>query len=239
VTRLLAALSFLTRVPVHLTFDAREVGRSALFFPLVGAAIGAVQWGLFYALSARLPALLTAVLVVAFSAWLTRAMHLDGLADLTDGLAGGSSRGQALEIMRDPRVGAFGAVALVLVLATKIAAIAALEAKAALVLAPALARWTSVPLSRLLPNAREGGGLGSALTDHVGALELVGATLVSAALAAALAPALGAVSWVAVIAVTAVVGAIARKRLGGVTGDVLGANVELSEACALVVAVAW
>jgi adenosylcobinamide-GDP ribazoletransferase len=237
-TRLLAALAFLTRVPVYLSFDARDVGRSALFFPLIGAAIGAVQWGLFHAFSGRLSILLTAVLIVSLSAWATRAMHLDGLADFADGLAGGSSRGAALEIMRDPRVGSFGAVALVLVLAVKIASIAELESPEALVLAPALARWASVPLGRFLPNAREGGGLGSALTDHVGTFELVGATALVVALVAGLAPWLGLLSWVAVALVSIVVGAIAMKRLGGVTGDVLGANVELSEACALVVAAA-
>jgi cobalamin 5'-phosphate synthase/cobalamin synthase len=244
--RFLAALAFLTRVPVYIVFDARDVGRSTLFFPLVGAGIGLFQWGLFLVLEGRLPALIAAVLVVSFSAWVTRGIHFDGLADFSDGLAGGGTKERALEIMRDPCVGAFGALALVLVVAVKIAAISALSVSVSvsvsvpmgLVLAPALARWASVPLSLALPNARRDGGLGSALTEHVGWVEVLGASVLALGLVFALAPRAGLSAVVAVAAVSVVVGAIARRRLGGVTGDVLGANVELSEAAALVAAVA-
>lgn len=240
-TRLVAAVAFLTRIPVRRAFQGEDVGRAALFFPLVGAGIGLVQLGVFRLLSTRLPPLLTAVLVVAVSAWLTRALHLDGLVDFADGLGGGTTRDDALTIMRDPRAGSFGVVAVVLLLATKIAAVGALGSSEALVLvlvlAPALARWASVPLSLACAYARQGGGLGSALTDHVGVVELFGATSISAVLVWGLAPKLGLVSWGAVVLATMVTGAIARSRLGGITGDVLGANVEISEAVALVAAV--
>lgn len=213
------------------------MGRAAFFFPVVGAGIGLLELGAFLLLAPRLPSLLTAVLIVAFSAWLTRGFHLDGLADFADGIGGGRDREDSLRIMRDPSVGAFGVTALVLVLAAKIAAVDALSTPEALVLAPALARFTIVPLCLYLPDARAGGGLASSITAHVGLVDVAIATIVSTALVLLLAPRKGAVSFVAVVLVSIIVGSLARKRLGGVTGDVLGANVELSETLVLAVSV--
>jgi adenosylcobinamide-GDP ribazoletransferase len=235
--RLLAALSFLTRWPIRRPFEAKDVGRGSLFFPLVGAGIGLSQLVLFVVLRDHLSAVLVGVLVIALSAWITRGLHLDGLADFADGLGGGRAREDVLRIMHDPRLGSFGATALFLVLAVKIAAVASLRSSDGIVLAPAVARWTSVPLAYFLPYAREGGGLGAALTDHVGLLELLGATVLVAALALVFAPKLVVVAAVAALAMTALNGLVARRRLGGITGDVLGANTELAESVALVVAV--
>ncbi|HEY7699590.1 MAG TPA: adenosylcobinamide-GDP ribazoletransferase [Vicinamibacteria bacterium] len=238
-TRLLAALAFLTRVPVspfHKSFDASEVGRAALVFPLIGAAIGLLQLGAFQLLRPHLPSLLTAVLVVALSAWVTRGLHLDGLADFADGLGGGATRDDALRVMRDPAVGAFGVIALVLVLAVKIAAVDALSSGNALVLASALSRWSAVPLGVLLPYAREGGGLGAAMTGGAGRFELFGSTALALSLSFFVPLTFALRSWVAVLLVSLLVGAMARRRLGGMTGDVLGANVELAETSVLVAA---
>ena len=235
-SRLLAALAFLTRVPIGKSFEGSEVGRAALFFPLIGAAIGVVQLGVFLLLKPHLPSLVVAVLVVALSAWVTRGLHLDGLADFADGLGGGSTREDALRIMRDPAVGAFGVIALVLVLGVKIAAVDALASAEALVLAAALARWTAVPAGFFLPYARESEGLGAAMTGGTGRFELLGSTVLAVAISLLFPLKLALVSWVAVLLVSLLVGAIARRRFGGMTGDVLGANVELAEASVLVAA---
>lgn len=235
-TRLLAALAFLTRVPVRRAFEASEVGRAALFFPLIGAAIGLVQLGAFRFLRSHIPSSIAAVLVVALSAWVTRGLHLDGLADFADGLGGGSTQEDALRIMRDPAVGAFGVVALVLVLALKIAAVDALPSGEALVLAAALSRWTTVPIGFFLPYAREGDGLGAAMSGGAGVFELLGATLLAVLLCLFFPLKLVLLSWGAVLLVSLAVGAMARTRLGGMTGDVLGANVELAEASVLMAA---
>ena len=181
-------------------------------------------------------ALALAVLVVALSAFLTRGLHLDGLADFADGLGGGKTREDALRIMRDPAVGAFGVIALVLVLALKIAAVDALASPPALVLASALSRWTVVPLGFFLPYARESAGLGSTMTAGAGGVELAGATVLAIALSFLFPWKLALVSWAAALLASLLVGAIARRRLGGTTGDVLGANVELAEAAALTAA---
>jgi cobalamin 5'-phosphate synthase/cobalamin synthase len=235
--RFLAALAFLTRVPIRRGFPSSDVARAALFFPVIGAGIGCLQLVTFRLLKPYLPSLVLAVLVVALSAWASRGLHLDGLADFADGLGGGATREEVLRIMRDPAVGAFGAVTIFLVLAIKIAAVDALDAQAALVVAPALARWSTVPLGSLLPYARAGenSGLGSAMT-RAGGVELAGATVFSIALSFLLPWRLVLGSWAAVLLVTGVVGAIARRRIGGMTGDVLGANAELAEASVLVAA---
>ncbi|HXV63058.1 MAG TPA: adenosylcobinamide-GDP ribazoletransferase [Vicinamibacteria bacterium] len=235
-TRLLAAFAFLTRIPIPRHFDDEDVGRSTVFFPLVGAAIGSVLlllWTL-----APFPPLLTAALAVTLSAWLTRAMHLDGLADFADGLAGGRTREDVLEIMKDPRVGAFGAVAVALLLAVKVAAIESLPDARALIVAPALARWASVPVSMGLPYARRD-GIGLALSVHVGSVELIGATLSCVCLSLVAPPRFVLYSAGAVVLASFFVLAIAWRRLGGITGDVLGANTELAETAALVAAVGW
>jgi adenosylcobinamide-GDP ribazoletransferase len=234
--RFLAALAFLTRLPVRRSFDAAEIGRAALFFPMVGAGIGLLQLGVYRMLKPYLPTLVVAVLVVALSAWATRGLHLDGLADFADGLGGGATREEALRIMRDPAVGAFGVIALVMVLALKIAAVAALPSGGALVLASALSRWSAVPLGYFLPYAREGSGLGAAMTVGTGRFELFGSTLLAASLSFFFAPRTALFSWAFVLLASLLVGVIARRRLGGMTGDVLGANVAIAEASVLVAA---
>jgi adenosylcobinamide-GDP ribazoletransferase len=243
--RLRAALAFLTRLPVtgDMVFDAADVGRGTLFFPVVGAALGVAEAVLIFALAPLgLPALVQAILATTAGALLTGGLHLDALADAADGLGGGRTREDVLRIMRDHVIGAYGAIALVLGLGLRVAALAALIERGAflpwLVAGGALARWASPLLGRLLPYARDGGGLGAAVTDHVGATELGGATALALAIAA-LAVGRGLLpSLVVLAAITAVVAAVCRRRLGGVTGDTLGAHTELCELGVLVVGVA-
>ncbi len=231
--RLLAAVAFLTRVPIKTAFTAEDVGRASIFFPVVGVGIGALQLGLWKLASPHLASLLVAVLVVSLSAWLTRALHLDGLTDFVDGLGGGRTREDVLRIMKDSRIGAFGAIALVLVLGTKIAAVDAIGSPEAFLLAPALSRWTPVALGYSLPYARSNTSLPGAPSAHVGKLELGLATFITAGLVVLLGHA---VLAGVVVLVSVLVGVIAKRRVGGVTGDVLGANIELAEAAVLVVA---
>ena len=228
--RLLAALAFLTRVPIRTAFTAEDVGRASVLFPIVGAGIGALQLGLVKLASPYATPLLVGVLAVASSAWLTRGLHLDGLADFVDGLGGGRTRDDVLRIMKDSRIGAFGAMALILVLGAKIAAFEAIVPDEAIVLAPALARWSVVALGWALPYARPGA---SAPSASIGKTELIVTTLAAAAVVVGLGHA---VLAGVVVLVSVVVGLIAKRRIGGVTGDVLGANVELAETAALVVA---
>ena len=225
--RLLCALAFLTRLPIPFAFDAADVGRATLVFPLVGALLGLAAAGV---ARAPLPPWVVAVLVVAFGAVATGALHLDGLADSADGFGGGRTREDVLRIMKDHAIGAYGAVALILVIAVKIACVQSLlHDWRALVAAPMIARWTSVPLSRLLPYARPG-GTGKALGDHVGALEVVGASLLCGAGAWWLGGWRGAACLGAAIISTGIGALVCARRIGGITGDTMGANSELTEA---------
>lgn len=234
---LLAALGFLTRIPVPLRVfdDADAKSRSLAWYPLVGLLIGAILAVLAGCLPDRSPLLSGSILLVVW-VMLTGAMHLDGLADSADAWIGGmGDRDRTLEIMKDPRCGPAGVVSIVLVLLLKGAALASLPPAQwiGLLLAPLLARavLTAAFLSTRYVRA---GGLGSELVDAPrGPCRLaLGLTAVVC---------LGAAGWHglwALLAAAVVFGVWRRvcvRRLGGMTGDTCGALTELAEVVVLVV----
>jgi adenosylcobinamide-GDP ribazoletransferase len=233
-----AAVAFLTRVPVGrvVELDARDVARGAALFPLVGAGIGAVVGALADALTAPLSAPLAAVLAVGAGAALTGALHLDGLADAADAL-GASTREQALEVMRDHTIGVYGALALLFDVGLKITAVAVLAANGDALrycaCAACIARVVPVVLGVALPYARPSGKAGFvAAAGPLGTAVAVATALAAAILLRAWPLALVPVAAVALLA------PVLPRWLGGVTGDVLGASAEVTEAAALVLAVA-
>jgi adenosylcobinamide-GDP ribazoletransferase len=226
----LCALGFLTRFPVpHVELSEAQVARSAAFFPWVGGILAALLAGVAY-LSRTLDAGLAAACVITCWALFTGALHLDGLADTFDGLGGGrGNRARMLEIMRDSRIGAHGAVALVLALLLKWLALARLLELhvQSWVLAPICARFLVVVLLAAFPYAREQ-GLGSAFAGRVRTLEIVIAALAFAPLgylygARLVVPALCGVALALVLVLRM------RQWLGGLTGDVHGAAIEVCE----------
>lgn len=238
------AIAFLTILPVRLPAELPADGlkRSAGFFPLAGWLIGGVLAGCAWVFVwAGLPPLMSAVLLVTVGAWLTRGLHLDGLADLLDGLGGGQTPERRLAIMKDSATGAFGVIGLVLLLGLKVACLAALVATEgeplffALVAVPVAARWAMATLACGTQYPRAS-GTGHAFVGKVGMGELaLGGLLLSPLiwwnwsagliiLGAAMLPAF----WLRFKA---------SKALGGVTGDVLGASCELGEACGWLAAV--
>lgn len=239
---LLAAATFLTRVPLagSVVLDGEDLARAGPGFAVVGAGIGAAVGASADALARPLTPTLGAVVAVVIGAGLTGALHLDGLADTADAL-GGRSRSRALEIMRDHAVGAYGAVAIGLDLLIMTAALAALAARQdALpyaVVAGALSRTVAVLLAAALPYARSGGGAGASLTGG-GRERAVVAALLATAIAAGVAGVDGLVGAAVGLGLAILCAAVLRRWLGGVTGDALGAAVELTELAILVVAVA-
>ncbi|MCU0894741.1 MAG: adenosylcobinamide-GDP ribazoletransferase [Rhodospirillales bacterium] len=237
--------AFLTRLPVAATPASPAGGflaRAVPAFPLIGAAIGAFG-GLVYAVAAALglPPLVCAFAALAAVAALTGALHEDGLADFCDGIGGGHDRDQRLRIMRDSHNGTFGTLALVFSVGARVALLAAVAAPGpvllAMVAAGALSRAALAPVMALLPPARPGG-----LAAAAGA---PGRTRVIVALATAKAlawlclgfgPAL--LALLAAAAAAAAVSALARRTLGGATGDVLGACQQAAEIAVLGVAAA-
>jgi len=239
----IAAVAFLTRLPVgrRWAFGARDVARSQRWFPLAGALLGGIYAGALWLCTPFFPALVTAVLLVALDARLTGAMHFDGLADTADGFGGGSTREDVLRIMRDHAIGSYGAAALVLAVAVKVATLGALidahRAIAAVVLAPALGRWSAVLLSATQPYARpvtdDGPKSVGSPARQVGRTELWIATGIALAMAAAVDRWRGPAAWALVAAASALWAWRCRRRIGGVTGDTLGAGIMLSECLVL------
>jgi adenosylcobinamide-GDP ribazoletransferase len=241
--RFLTALAFLTRIPVrHATCTPEAIGRSASLFPLVGALVGAAEVLVLWTCRRAMAPTLTATVIVLTGILLTGALHLDGLADMADGFGGGRTRDDVLRIMRDHQIGAYGAIALIMMLLLQISAIASLierdVAGRFLVVAPAASRWAMVLLGRRLPYARPDVGLGRALTDHLRDREVWGSTALVLAIATVLARGSGIVSLTVTLALTVGVGFTCWRRIGGITGDSLGANAVLCETFVLVAAVA-
>jgi adenosylcobinamide-GDP ribazoletransferase len=233
----LAAVSFLTRLPVGrwVEFDASTVGSSAGWFPLVGIFLGAIYGSVAILLVDRLPLLIVAILLVALDALLTGALHFDGLADTADGFGGGKDREDVLRIMRDHSIGSYGGVALILAIVLKVAAYSILLQRdhwlPIIVLTPALGRWSMLILTAWLPYARQS----SSVIDAMGKRSLIWGTLtvLCALLAAQVLRA-----WIAAAAVfivTVCFGLYSRQKIAGITGDTLGANLQLSESAALIV----
>ncbi len=232
------ALSFLTTLPVRApAVPEGSLGRAAPWFPVVGALVGGLLAIAWWALGFVFPPTLSAVLVVALWAALTGGLHLDGLADCGDGMLAALPPERRLEIMRDPRLGTFGAISLVLFLLLKVFAVAALPQASptgylSLLLAPALARWLLLIVARQ-PSARPG-GMGAAFSQGL-TPGLIGVAAVLPAILAVLGGWQGLAAVVAAALVAGVIVLAARARLGGVTGDVLGLTVELSELAVLLV----
>lgn len=227
------AFSFLTILPMPtVAYQPGRLGRAGRWFPVVGLVIGILLTGAQGLLLHFFSPLLTAALVTTLWAALTGGLHLDGLADCCDGLLAATGHERRLEIMRDPRTGAFAVIGLALFLIVKVTAIAALPTTLpALLLAPTGGRWLLLWVARQ-PAARSG-GLGADFAAGLTTSTLLWALIAPVALgfifpslhlliAGALA---GGITWWII--------RVVRTRLGGVTGDVFGLVVELSEVAVL------
>ncbi len=236
-----AAVCFLTRLPLgrRLAVDADDLARAGVTFPLVGAAIGTLVGAVALLLVHPLGGWLAAVLAFAAGALLTGALHLDALADSADAMSA-RTRERALEIMRDDAIGSYGAVAIVLDLLLKAGALSTLALRGDVfrvaVVAGALSRTAPVLLAAALPYARADAGLGAPLTQGGRARATIAAVF-AVGIAVALAGAHGAVAAAAAAAIVSLLAICYWRWLGGVTGDTLGAAVELTEIAVFLTAV--
>lgn len=232
----LAAAAFLTRVPVRDHASPPNLARAYRAFPLLGAAIGAVVGAVdLLLLWIGLPDIAAAALAVGAGAMLTGALHEDGLADLADGFGGGRDKAAKLDVMRDSRLGTFGALALLTSFVAKTGALSALprsEVLVAMIATHALARAPLAVLAAAMPYARADGLATSAgRPDSQIALT---ACVVAALIALVALPAATAVVAVFVAAVAAaILAALAQQQIGGQTGDVLGATEQVCEVAVL------
>jgi adenosylcobinamide-GDP ribazoletransferase len=232
-----AAVSFLTVLPVANADGGPGERLGRAYFPAIGAVVGLVSGAVFVVAGAVTSPLFGAAAAVALAALLTGAIHLDGLGDSADGLLGRGDLARRLEVMRDPRLGSYGVTAIVLVLLLSVAAVTSIppgRAIASFVIAGGLSRLAVLWLIAFVPYVRTI-GLGVAAWDsRHRAVDLVVGCLTALVLCA--------LDWrraliaVPLVALTAVlVAALARRRVGGATGDVCGATAELCQLAALIV----
>lgn len=235
----------LTRAPAGwlIGHEAPDPARCLWAYPLVGGCVGAAGTGVFALCRwAAMPPGLAAIWALATLIAVTGALHEDGLADVADGFGGGATPERKLAIMRDSRIGSYGALALILSTAIRGAAIAALATPglvaSALIAAGALSRAGMVVPVLLLRPAR-GDGLGATLGGAPAGPALAGLAL-AGAVSAALLPA-GSAAAVVTVAVLVALGAagLARAQIGGFTGDVLGACCVAVECAVLTVLACW
>jgi adenosylcobinamide-GDP ribazoletransferase len=236
VSAFFAALQFLTLCPCPTRTDyaGAIVGRSAIFFPVIGLILASILVVVNFLLAPFASATLLSVILVSLLAFLTRGLHLDGLGDTFDGLGAGGDRDRMLSVMDDSRTGVFGLTAIVLVLLLKIHALESIDADRwrTLLVALILGRWSMVLLAYRSKAAKD--GLGSHLMEHLKTSYFLIATLVTLLLVAAIWRNNGIVmmAWVAVF--TTASKSYFHRRLGGVTGDTCGAVGELSETSVMV-----
>jgi adenosylcobinamide-GDP ribazoletransferase len=239
VTAFVAAVAFLTRVPVGRAPEGPPTSATVRWFPAVGALVGLATALAYRAGHWAVGPLAGAALAVGVQVLVTGAFHEDGLADTADA-AGGWSRDERFRILDDPRHGTYGVLALVLAVALRIALIATLPVGAAFAVLPAahaVSRGIGVALMGLVPPASTEGLGASSVRGLLGRDALLGtvlAALIAIVLLAGWAlPVLAAVAFVGVAMAT-----YARRTLAGIAGDLLGATQQLSELATLVVLVA-
>ncbi|MGE5398370.1 MAG: adenosylcobinamide-GDP ribazoletransferase [Chitinophagales bacterium] len=237
---LLLAFQFLTRIPLPATgqLEPKDLGRCSAWFPLVGGFLGLLLVLVNFLVGRYLDHQVTAVLLVIILTALTGGLHLDGLMDSVDGLMGGRNQAQALDIMRDSRVGALGAIAGCLVILLKWAALFSLLSQAHspwfydLILFPIAGRWAMTGMACFMRPARHD-GLGSAFADGADVPQFLVATLIAVGLVWFAGSWRGLYSLAAAGFAAILFSLWIKRRLGGMTGDTCGAINEFGEATAL------
>ncbi len=232
------AIGFLTVCPVpdNDIWTPETLGQSMVYYPLVGALIGLVLWLVFWLFSLVLPISVATVLVLAGLVLLTGGLHLDGLSDTIDGLNGGYSREKTLEIFKDPHVGSMAVIGVVLMVLLKYACLNQVSADKmlpVLVLMGTLSRYGMVQLASFSSYARASGGIGQPFVQGIQRSHFGWALVLTAVLVLAVGGWRGGLiaGWVGLA--TLAYHFYCHRRLGGITGDLLGASNELNEAWVL------
>ena len=237
-SQLRLAASFLTIVPVGPSLaDNASVAASFRWFPLIGFAIGAALAAEDSLLRMLFPVMLRSVVVILSLVVLTGVVHLDALADTADALGAGGNRQRALEILRDSRIGTFGAAAVFLSLALKIFALGTVHGPdrvVALFVAPSLSRWSMVAVAAGLEYLRSEGGAGATLLQRDSSSLFVASVVAATLLLITLSLQAMVAAGVAIVLVFGVRW-FYQRWVGGVTGDLIGACGEVVEIAVLLV----
>lgn len=215
-----------------------QLGRSTIYFPVAGLVIGGILAGLNWIFNLILPASVTNALLIVALVIITGAMHLDGLSDTCDGIAGHKTVEERWRVMHDSHAGAFGVVGVILALLVQYVALNNIPADkmtAVLLFMPTVSRWAMVYAIYAFPYARPA-GLGKAYKEATGWLQFTVATIITLGIAGALFPLFyvtGFIVFGGVLLITAGLAFYFRYKFGGLTGDTYGAVNEVAEVIAL------
>lgn len=227
----LIAVSFLTIFPVSIDVTEKKnaLARAMIFFPLVGFGIAGVSLGLVKLLDPFLSERLGNLLLVLLPIVLSGGLHLDGLSDFFDGFFQGKNRDDILGAMKDPHIGVWGTLSIIFFILIKWELLMILPSKGKILLvAITLSRWSHVFLSSLQPSARSEGSLGEAVAKKVGAREIIGSSILTL-LAVFLLGWKGLYEFFGIFLFVLWMGNFCQKKIGGITGDTIGATGEMSE----------
>jgi len=232
------AIRFLTILPLpdKKVATPKELGRSMAYFPLIGIFIGLVLACANEILIKLVSPLLAAALLVILWAYLTGALHLDGFVDAADGFSASPDKEKILEVMKDHHCGAKGVIALVLLIIVKVALLNDIPGPvrfSSLILTPAIGRWVMVCAASLCPYARKAEGFGKAFVENSGTREVIIAGIILIAAGIILLRIRFFVLMIPVLIFTIFSFVYIKKKINGVTGDVLGAMNELAEVVSL------
>ncbi|HVH71510.1 MAG TPA: adenosylcobinamide-GDP ribazoletransferase, partial [Candidatus Dormibacteraeota bacterium] len=233
VNELLLAFQFMTRIPISgLPHERHALARAAKFFPVVGLVIGLVAAAIQRLLAGRVQHQVLALVLIVYLVLITGALHEDGFADAADGFGGGWTKEKILTIMRDSRIGSFGAIAVALSLLSRYVLIdttVSTRLPRFLVASSVLCRWTSLPLGFWLPYAREDKGLGGAVAGQLPLSSLLWGTGFAVVSVAAVLGFGSFLPWLITLLITAVSGLYFKQHIQGVTGDCFGATNQITE----------
>jgi len=239
VKNFLQALSFLTILPLGQISppEEKELARSMAFFPLVGLVIGLLLAMGYYLFSLIFPKSLSIWFTLGLLALFTRGLHMDGFADTVDGLASGGKREKILEVMRDSRIGAFGVMSLIFLIGTKYLTLEQIPTKSipySLMLMAVMGRNAMVLVCYRSPYARLGEGLGKTFAENLRTQEMILSLASAFVIALLLVGIKGILVFFGVGLFSLAYRFFFIKRLGGVTGDILGAANEIVEILCLI-----
>jgi adenosylcobinamide-GDP ribazoletransferase len=240
----LAAVQFLTvfPLPVSLKTDERDLEKSIYYFPIVGLLLGILAAALDYGLGFLLPKLAGSVLVVIALLLMNGGLHLDGLADTADAFFSSRSRERMLEIMKDSRTGPMGVTAIVCVLVLKIALLASITGAIrwqVIIIIPLAGRCALLIMLSLLPYARPEGGLCSVFLRKHSPVQVVWVLIFLLGAGYFMARWLGLAAGLSAVAMTLLISNYTYRKIGGLTGDTLGATCEIAEIMPSLVAAIW
>ena len=236
--KFIAAIRFLTTIPLPWWRECtpEELGRSTGFFPVIGIIIGLILIGLNWLFGLFLPSAIVSILLVIASVIISGAMHLDGLADTCDGIAGQKSPEERWRVMSDSRTGGFGIVGVCCLLLAKYVALNSVPSNlimVTLLLMPMISRWTMVYAIFAYPYAKPS-GMGKFVKQEARWHMFVWTTVITLAVAIVLAQLKGLVlilvTWIIVLAIAAYL----KRKFSGLTGDTYGAINEIAEVCVLI-----